>query len=93
MFVLGQPVINVIGKWLRAEIECKDESVRRVTFRADYGGIAGERGRAGTRSAFSFGSLLKGNQANCDGNYPYGTSSKGLYLESTTDVGSYGGNA
>ena len=48
--------------------------------------------RAGTRTPFSFGSMLNGGQANCDGNYPYGTSTKGPYLKRTSETGVYGEN-
>jgi formylglycine-generating enzyme required for sulfatase activity len=48
--------------------------------------------RAGTTTPFHFGSVLNGRQANHDGNYPYGTSEKGPYLERTTTVGSYSAN-
>jgi formylglycine-generating enzyme required for sulfatase activity len=49
--------------------------------------------RAGTESAFHFGDTLNGKEANCDGNNPYGTSTKGPYLEKTVKVGSYAANA
>jgi formylglycine-generating enzyme required for sulfatase activity len=49
--------------------------------------------RAGTTTPFSFGSVLKGQEANCDGNYPYGTTTKGPFLGRTTKVGSYAANA
>jgi formylglycine-generating enzyme required for sulfatase activity len=49
--------------------------------------------RAGTTSPFHFGSTLNGDQANIDGNNPYGTDTKGKYLKQTTDVGSYPANA
>lgn len=49
--------------------------------------------RAGTESVFSFGDVLNGREANCDGNEPYGTSTKGPYLEKTAKVGSYAPNA
>ena len=49
--------------------------------------------RAGTTTPFNFGSILNGDKANCDGNYPYGTSVKGRYRNETTDVGSYAPNA
>jgi len=49
--------------------------------------------RAGTESVFSFGNVFNGLEANCDGNYPYGTSTKGPYLEKTAKVGSYAPNA
>lgn len=48
--------------------------------------------RAGTTDAFSFGNILNGQEANCDGNSPYGTESKGPYLDRTTTVGSYKAN-
>jgi sulfatase modifying factor 1 len=48
--------------------------------------------RAGTESAFSFGAVLNGKQANCDGNYPYGTTTKGTYLQKTCGVASYAAN-
>ena len=49
--------------------------------------------RAGSTTPFSLGSALNGDMANCDGNYPYGTSSKGRYQHETVDVGSYAPNA
>jgi formylglycine-generating enzyme required for sulfatase activity len=36
---------------------------------------------------------LNGEQANCNGNYPYGTETKGPYKEKTMPVGSYKPNA
>ncbi len=39
------------------------------------------RGGKGNRRPFYFGDELNGKQANCDGNYPYGTTTKGAYLE------------
>ncbi len=45
--------------------------------------------RAGTESPFSFGTELNGTQANCDGNYPYGTEKKGPYLNQTSPLGKY----
>ncbi len=49
--------------------------------------------RAGTETVYSFGNVLNGKEANCDGNYPYGTGAKGPYLEKTAKVGSYAANA
>ncbi|MDA1016077.1 MAG: SUMF1/EgtB/PvdO family nonheme iron enzyme [Planctomycetota bacterium] len=49
--------------------------------------------RAGTTTPFSFGSVLNGKQANCSGNYPYGTDTKGPYLQRTMRVGSFAPNA
>ncbi|MFT5466480.1 MAG: sulfatase modifying factor 1 [Verrucomicrobiales bacterium] len=48
--------------------------------------------RAGTSTPFSFGESLNGNQANCDGKYPYGTETTGESLGKTRPVGAYGPN-
>jgi formylglycine-generating enzyme required for sulfatase activity len=45
--------------------------------------------RAGTESVFSFGNVLNGMEANCDGNFPYGTTQRGPHLVKTATVGSY----
>ena len=42
--------------------------------------------RAGTRTPFSFGETLTTDQANYDGNYPYGNGPKGEYRQETIDV-------
>jgi formylglycine-generating enzyme required for sulfatase activity len=47
------------------------------------------RGGKGNKQPFYFGEELNGTQANCNGNAPYGTATKGAYLERTTEVGSY----
>ena len=49
--------------------------------------------RAGTTTPFNFGGVLNGDKANCDGDYPCGTSAKGRYLGETSEVGSYPANA
>src|SRR5205823_8267237 len=45
--------------------------------------------RAGTTTAFSFGDSLSSEQANFDGNYPYGGAPKGVYRQKTVAVGSF----
>ena len=47
------------------------------------------RGGKGNQQAFYFGNMLNGTQANCDGNSPYGTTTKGPCLQRTAEVGSY----
>ena len=42
--------------------------------------------RAGTTTPFHFGSVLNGRDANCNGNKPYGTEEKGLYLDRPAPV-------
>ena len=49
--------------------------------------------RAGAQTSFHFGGVLNGTQANCNGNYPYGTATKGPYLQRTMQVGSFAPNA
>ena len=49
--------------------------------------------RAGATTAYPWGNSLDGTQANCDGNFPYGTTEKGPYLKKTSPVGSYPANA
>ena len=48
--------------------------------------------RAGTATAFHCGDSLSSQQANFDGNKPYGNAVKGPYLQRTTKVGSYPAN-
>jgi formylglycine-generating enzyme required for sulfatase activity len=48
--------------------------------------------RASLRTTFHFGNVLNGKQANCDGNYPWGTEEKGPSLERTERVGRYPAN-
>ena len=49
--------------------------------------------RAGTTTVYHFGNALNGDKANCDGNYPNGTETKGKYLRKTTVAGYYPANA
>jgi formylglycine-generating enzyme required for sulfatase activity/serine/threonine protein kinase len=48
--------------------------------------------RAGTTTPFHLGSKLNGDQANCNGNFPYGTTDKGKNVGKTVVVGSYSPN-
>ena len=48
--------------------------------------------RAGEKTPFHFGDALRGEQANCDGDFPYGTKDPGTYLKRTTRVGSFAPN-
>jgi formylglycine-generating enzyme required for sulfatase activity len=51
------------------------------------------RGGKGNKQAFYFGNQLNGDKANCGGNFPYGTETKGTYKQRTTAVGEYEGVA
>lgn len=49
--------------------------------------------RAGTTTPFYFGDALGSQQANINGNFPYGGAPRGPFLGRTCDVGSYPPNA
>jgi formylglycine-generating enzyme required for sulfatase activity len=49
--------------------------------------------RAGTTTPFHFGETITTDLANYNGNYTYGSGSKGQYRKQTTDVGSFPANA
>ncbi len=44
------------------------------------------RGDKGNKQAYYWGDALNGTEANCDGNYPFGSTTKGSYLERTCSV-------
>jgi formylglycine-generating enzyme required for sulfatase activity len=45
--------------------------------------------RAGTTTPFHFGETITPDWVNCNGNYIYGSGSKGIFREKTTPVGSF----
>jgi formylglycine-generating enzyme required for sulfatase activity len=49
--------------------------------------------RAGTTMVFNTGDTINTDQANYNGNYPYGNGGKGVYRKETVEVGSFPGNA
>ena len=49
--------------------------------------------RAGTTTVFNFGDSLSSEQANFNGNFPFGNADKAVFLNRTTTVGSYPPNA
>ena len=49
--------------------------------------------RAGTTTAYHFGESLNGDKANCNGDYPFGMTTKGPNLREPKEVGSYPANA
>jgi formylglycine-generating enzyme required for sulfatase activity len=49
--------------------------------------------RAGTKTPFYFGETISPDVVNYDGNYPYGQAPKGVYRESTIDVGIFPANS
>ncbi|MDR1519982.1 MAG: SUMF1/EgtB/PvdO family nonheme iron enzyme [Planctomycetota bacterium] len=49
--------------------------------------------RAGTRTAFNTGDTINTDQANYNGNDPYGNGGKGVFRKQTVEVGSFPANA
>jgi formylglycine-generating enzyme required for sulfatase activity len=49
--------------------------------------------RAGTTTPFHFGETISTDQANYDGEVPYGKGKKGVYRQQTSPVGSFPSNA
>ena len=87
------PVENV--SWDDAQAYCKklsendaDKRKFRLPTEAEWEYAC----RAGTTTPFYFGSKLNGNEANCDGTNPYGTTDEGPSKGRTTKVGDYGEN-
>ena len=95
------PVDSVSWADARACIEKMNEGAAGVALRKSMGDKAkfalphedaweyACRGGSGNARPFYWGDSLDGDKANCDGTTPYGAETKGIYLETTAEVGAY----
>ena len=81
---------NDVQEFIR-KLNAKNEATYRLPTEAEWEYAA----RGGTPPPFGIGDgyNLSPNEANFDGNYPYGNAAKGKYLKMTVAVGSYQPNA
>jgi formylglycine-generating enzyme required for sulfatase activity len=88
----SQPMIEI--SWIGATAFCAWLSGKEPghTYRLPTEAEWEYAARAGTPTPFPWGSTLNGTEANCGGSSPYGTTTKGEYLEKTTPVGTYAAN-
>ena len=74
-------------------IKVSSEEAKRIGLPSEAQWEWACRGGKGNGRAFYFGDILNGDQANCDGSMPYGTTTKGANLRRTEKVGSYAAKA
>ena len=86
-----RPVINVSWHDAKAYVQWLSQKTGkpyRLLTEAEWEYAA----RAGTTTPFHFGNTISTDQANYDGNYAYGSGTKGRYRKQTIPVGSFSAN-
>ncbi|MCR9201352.1 MAG: SUMF1/EgtB/PvdO family nonheme iron enzyme [Planctomycetaceae bacterium] len=88
----NQPMQSI--SWHGAVAFCEWLSLQdsRFTYRLPTEAEWEYMARAGSTTPFWWGDTLNGDRANVDGNYPYGTETKGRFREVASSVGSYDAN-
>ncbi|MCA9028578.1 MAG: SUMF1/EgtB/PvdO family nonheme iron enzyme, partial [Planctomycetaceae bacterium] len=88
-----QPMQNISWHGAVAFCEWCTQQDAKFTYRLPTEAEWEYMARTESTTAYPWGDSLNGREANVDGNFPYGSSTKGPYLEVTTKVGAYEPNA
>ncbi len=88
-----RPVENVTWRDVLGFINRMNEAAGRQRYRLPTEAEWEYACRAGAATPFYTGSRLSADQANYDGNYPYGGGPKGVYRRETSPVASFAPNA
>ncbi len=88
-----QPMVEISWHGAKAFCDWCSKQDTRFTYRLPTEAEWEYMARAGSTTEYPWGNSLNGREANVNGNYPHSTSTKGPYLEKTTEVGAYQPNA
>ncbi|HQZ68483.1 MAG TPA: SUMF1/EgtB/PvdO family nonheme iron enzyme [Planctomycetaceae bacterium] len=90
---VDQPMVYVSWHGAKAFCEWCSKVDLAFTYRLPTEAEWEYMARAGSTTAYPWGDLCNGTEANVDGNHPHGTNTKGPYKQVTVPVGSYKPNA